>query len=94
MLINVAFPAVLKTTFAVNLNIPPEPQLIEIKTLILQKFWESFPKVFYPNIGAHGTAAQVTLYDDDIVIDTDAVLQQRLAQTTNFQVVFKEHASS
>ncbi|MBI2743936.1 MAG: hypothetical protein HYX48_08485 [Chlamydiales bacterium] len=94
MTIEVTYPLIMKAQVTSTITIAKGATLSDVQDQILECFWSDFLKIFASSIGKHGSKEDVILKDKDLVIDSDKVLQERLALSTSFQATFKEHALS
>ncbi|HSX26755.1 MAG TPA: hypothetical protein VLE89_07090 [Chlamydiales bacterium] len=87
MRITIEYPQIMKMTMASQMEISNPVSLNEVKRQVFDEFWVFFLR-HYPYMKKHGSAESIVLTDKDIEINSDDLLQERLAQSKCFQAVF------
>jgi hypothetical protein len=70
-----------------KLEVEPTVKLDELRTLIFKDVWAMPP---FKRMVQHGCIEEIRVSDEEFEIITDDDLWQRLAQTSNFQVIFRK----
>lgn len=89
--VQIAYPTVIAMEIRGAIEVDSSSTLSQIQDRVFESFSELFRRAVSPTaVEQYGRREHVTLKDQDVVIDTDALLQQRLQNTHRFQAVFQK----
>jgi hypothetical protein len=94
MKIHVAFPDIMKMKLTTTIEAADNANLTQIKSLILEKFWEVFQRGIGSGIQPHGSINMIILKSGETEMSSEEVLKEHLKISTCFQVTFTRHPLS